>query len=60
MGDKLRQHIKAADITQADLANKVGISTAMVSAIINGVRQPSVMVLKRMAEILGCQMEDLI
>lgn len=60
MGEKLIRAMRRSDLTQSDLALRLGISKAMVSGMCNGIKTPSAPLLKRMAEVLDCKMEDLI
>ena len=50
---------KAKDITQDDMASKLGISRAMVSQIENGRRLPSVELLQRAADWSGLTIDQL-
>ncbi len=60
MGDKLENVLKAKGVSQAKLAEDVGVSQAFVSYMIKGYKQPSVTLLKRMAEYLGVTADELI
>jgi DNA-binding XRE family transcriptional regulator len=44
---------ESSDMTQKELANKVGISRTMITEIENGNANPSVKVAKRIAAVLG-------
>ena len=57
MGNKLENVLKAKGVSQAKLAEDVGVSQAFVSYMIKGYKQPSVTLLKRMAEYLGVTAE---
>nr|DAE65430.1 MAG TPA: hypothetical protein [Caudoviricetes sp.] len=60
MGNKLENVLKAKGVSQAKLAEDVGVSQAFVSYMIKGYKQPSVTLLKRMAEYLGVTADELI
>lgn len=60
MGNKLENVLKEKNISQAKLAENVGVSQAFVSFMIKGYKQPSVTLLKRMAEYLGVTVDELI
>lgn len=60
MNEKLKEVLKEKNVTQAELAENVGVSQAFVSYMIKGYKQPSVTLLKRMAEFLSVPMERLI
>ena len=47
-------------IRDNELAAKIGISTSMMSYILNGLRVPNVQTLVRIAHVLGCTMDELI
>lgn len=47
-------------ITQAVLAEKLGVSQGAVSNWENGDRKPDVFMMKRIAEILGCTVDELL
>ena len=60
MGNKLENVLKAKGVSQAKLAEDVGVSQEFVSYMIKGYKQPSVTLLKRMAEYLGVTADELI
>ena len=47
-------------ITQVVLAEKLGVSQGAVSNWENGDRKPDVFMMKRIAEILGCTVDELL
>lgn len=59
-GEKIRDLMKQKDIQGDELAGQIGVSPAMMSYIINGLREPSVTVLVRISRVLGCTLDDLI
>lgn len=52
-GANLRHYRKAKRLTQADLADKVELSTEMISKIERGIAAPSFSTIERLSEILG-------
>ena len=59
MGEKLKAARKAAGMTQAELAEKAGVLQKDVSRWENGL-EPRALTLKRLAQALGCSMDDLV
>lgn len=59
MGEKLRAARLAAGMTQAQLAAAMGCTQKDVSRWEAG-REPGALTLKKMAQALGCKMDDLI
>lgn len=47
-------------ITQVVLAEKLGVSQGAISNWENGDRKPDVFMMKRIAEILGCTVDELL
>lgn len=60
MGEKLKEARLAAGLTQVQLANMVGVCQRDISRWENGHREPGVLVVKKMAQVLGCRMDDLV
>lgn len=52
-GSNLRHQRKAKELTQADLAERVGVSTEMISKIERGIAAPSFTTVEKIAEVLG-------
>ena len=48
---------KSQNLTQKELSNRTGITQADISRIENGTRNPSLSMLKRLAEGLGMQLK---
>lgn len=48
------------NLTQVQLAEKLGISDKMISQIENGFRPPSAEILKNMAERLNCSVDEIL
>lgn len=60
MNEKLKAVLDKKNISQVELADNIGVSQAFVSYMIKGYKQPSVTLLKRMAEYLGVTVDELI
>lgn len=60
MGEKLRAARLAAGMTQQQLADVLGCRVKDVSRWENGHVEPGALTLKRMAQALGCSMDDLV
>ena len=59
-GKKIKTALKSAGIDAKTLAEDVGISPAMMCFIINGKRDTTISVAHRIAERLGCTLDELI
>lgn len=57
--NKLHQFISTSNLSQAQFAEKIGVTTSMISLWINGKRVPSVGKLKKLAKVTGLTMEEL-
>lgn len=60
MGEKLKAARLAAGLTQGQLAELVGVQQRDISRWENGHREPGVLIVKRMAQALGCSMDELV
>lgn len=60
MGEKLKAARLAAGLTQGQLAEKVGCQQRDVSRWENGSREPRATTLKKLAQALGCSMDELV
>ena len=60
MGEKLKAARKAAGLSQADLAEKVGCRQKDISRWESGLHEPGALTLKKMAQTLGCSMDELV
>lgn len=60
LGDRIREYRASIKMTQADFANRLGISGASVSAYENGTRLPSYDVLVKIADTLGVTTDELL
>lgn len=59
-GKKIEKMISDKGLMQKDIAGAVGVSETMVSYIIRGLREPSLTVLSRIANVLECTVAELI
>ena len=59
LGSRLREVRTAAGLTQAELADKVGVSRKTVNTVENGVFVPSTLLALRIAEVFGLPVEAL-
>lgn len=55
----LKQRMRERNITQKYLAERVRISTGQMSAIVNGKRDPGPKVQTRIAQALGCGVDEI-
>ena len=60
MGEKLKAVRLAAGLTQGQLAELVGVQQRDISRWENGHREPGVLIVKKMAQALGCSMDELV
>lgn len=56
----IREHRDAMRMTQEQLAKKIGLSTMTIARYEAGSREPRATELKKMAEIFGCTIDDLV
>ena len=57
LSNRLRDLRTERDLTQAALAQKVGVSRKTINTVENGVFVPSVLLALRLARALGCPVE---
>ena len=57
--NKILKHRKEKALSRKELAEKVGVSERVIYYYENG-REPKASILKRLAQVLECRMEDLI
>ena len=60
MGEKLKTARQRAGMTQAQLAEAIGCKQKDVSRWEAGQIEPGVLTVKKMAQVLGCSMDDLV
>lgn len=59
MNNYLRKYRKAAKMTQAELAKAVGTSPVVICRYETGKRIPKISTASRIAEVLGCKVDDI-
>jgi len=59
LGNRLKDARTAATLTQADLAERVGVSRKTINTVENGVFIPSTLLALKLAQALGATVEDL-
>ena len=57
---RLREVRERLFVTQAELAERTGIAEATISRLENGAQRPRISTVRKIAEALGVQPEDLI
>jgi len=60
LSDKIRLLRRSQNLTQRDLAEKIGIAQAYISEIESGKKKPSIPVLERLCDTLGCSADFLL
>ena len=60
MNEKLKKIMEEKGVSQAELAENVGVSQAFISYLLKGFKVPSVALLKRIADYLEVTMDDLV
>lgn len=60
LSKKLRQKRKLHGLTQAQLAQRVGITQAFLAEIEVGRKRPSIEVLQKLCDVLGCSADYLL
>lgn len=59
LNNRLKPLRLAAGLTQAELADRIGVSRKTINTIENGVFVPSTVLALRIAKVLGCRVEDI-
>ena len=59
LGSTLKDVRTAAGLTQAELAERVGVSRKTINTVENGVFVPSTLLALKLAKALKCKVEDL-
>lgn len=60
IGRNIRKFIVYRGVLQQDVAEKIGVTEAMLSRYINGTSMPGIDKLHNIAAVLGCQISDLL
>lgn len=55
---RLRTMMKRKWISQEEMAERIGVTQTMISRYINGQALPSVLVVRKIAKVLDCSMDD--
>lgn len=58
--NKLKEARKAAGLTQVELSRKTGMSQQDISSIERGDRDPTASTLRKLANALGCKIDDIV
>lgn len=59
-GERIRAIMRSKGITGRELALRVGVSEAMISYILQGLRAPNLQTLIRIATELDCKIDEII
>ena len=59
IGSNIKDKRLALDMTQIELADKIGITQSMLCQIERGTKAPSLPLSAESAQFLGCKVEDL-
>jgi len=59
LANRLREHRAERELTQAALAEQVGVSRKTINTVENGVFVPSTTLALKLARALGCTVESL-
>ena len=59
-GKRIEELMKEKGILGKDMAERVGVSAAMMSYIMSGLREPNVATLVRIAKELGVSLDELV
>lgn len=59
-GEKIRMLMRSKGITGRELALRVGVSEAMISYILQGLRAPNLQTLIRIATELDCKLDEIV
>lgn len=59
-GERIKELMKEQGILNKDMAEVVGVTEAMISYIIRGLREPNVSTMARIAKRLGVTVDELL
>lgn len=59
LGQRLRSRREKAELTQAEVAARVGLTRTSITNVELGEQPVSAFLLVRLAQIMGCQLQDL-
>ncbi len=57
--EKVKQRMSTLGVSQKQLAEACGVSQAYMSYLLKGLKQPSALIVKCIAETLACTMDEL-
>lgn len=57
---KLADYLESKGLSQAKFGEMIGVSGTMVNYLIKGFKQPSVLLLRRIADAIGCTVDELL
>ena len=60
MGEKLKKKLEEMNVKQVDIARLIGVSEVMVSKYVNGKAAPTLPSARKIAEYLGCTIDDIV
>lgn len=60
LGSRIRKLREAANLTQTDLADKLGVTQAYIAMLESDAREPSLDVLRRLAKALKADVAELL
>ena len=60
IGDKIKKYRTSIKMTQAEFAERLGVTGSSISAYENGTRQPSYFILVKIANVLGVTTDSLL
>lgn len=60
MGEKLKKKLEEKNVKQVDIARLIGVSEVLVSKYVNGQATPTVPSVKKIADYLGCTIDDIV
>ena len=60
VGENIRRIREEKNLTQVYVAERVGISQAMLCQIERGTKNPSLQIGKEIADTLGCSIDDIV
>ncbi len=58
--NSIKKYREVTKITQQQLADRIGVSRQTIVRFENGTHEPRLTELRKMAEIFGCSMNDLV
>lgn len=56
----IKSYLEREQTSQSQLAQKIGVTKTMMNYIVRGLKQPSLLVLERMADVTGYSTDELL